>query len=139
MTVSEAIISWLKTFNPADYWNMKNIDTDLQSAEVDTYSLAKEPTQNVKSYLSGKKVYTDHYTIQARLSSQSNSERIENNGFGEALEAFVTEKNLKKEFPAIPDAQVQKISTSTPFYMGKTGTNNSVYQMTILIQYMKEK
>lgn len=139
MTVSEAIIAWLKTFHPADYWKMKNIDTDLQSAEVDTYSLVKEPVQNVKSYLSGKKVYTNHYMIQARLSSQCNSDRIENNGFGEALEAFVTEQNQKKVYPVIPDAQVQKISTTTPFYMGKTGTDNSVYQMTISIQYMKEK
>ena len=49
MTVSQAIIKWLKEFDPAEYWRMQKIDTDIQSAEVDSYSLVKEPVQNVKS------------------------------------------------------------------------------------------
>ena len=138
MTVSEAIISWLKTFSPKEYDGMTQIDTDIQSAEVDTYSLVKEPVQNVKTYLSGKKVYTDHYLIQARLASQTNEERIENNGFGESLENWVREQNNKQKYPEIPDAKVQDISIKTPYYIGKTETNNSVYQMTIAIKYEKE-
>lgn len=137
MTVSEAIIKWLKTFSPEEYWKMKHIDTDLQAAEVESYSVVKAPVQNVKNYLSGKKVYTDHYMIQARLSNKSNTDRIENNGFGEALEAFVEEKNRKKEFPDI-NGTVQKISTTTPFHVGVTENNDSIYQMTIAIKYEKE-
>ena len=49
MTVSESIITWLREFKP------KKIDTDIQRAGTGKYSLAKEPIQNVKSYLSGKK------------------------------------------------------------------------------------
>lgn len=58
MTVSDSIIKWLKTFNPQDYWRMKSIDTGIQSAAVDTYSLVKTPVVNTKTFLSGRKVVT---------------------------------------------------------------------------------
>ena len=61
MTVSEAIIIWLKDFK------LKRVDTEIQRAGAGRYSLAKEPVQTVKSYLSGKKEYTDHYTFSAWL------------------------------------------------------------------------
>lgn len=137
MTVSEAVIKWLKTFNPEEYWKINHIDTGIQSAKVDTYSLAKEPVQNVKHYLSGKQEITEHYAIMARLSSQTNTDRIENNGFGEALEAWVSEQDRNKNYPVLP-VQVQEISVTTPFYIGKTETNQSLYQMTIAIKYIKE-
>lgn len=139
MTVSESIIEWLKQFNPAEYWRMKKIDTELQSSSVDSYSLVKEPVQNVKAYLSGRKIYTDHYTIQARLSSQGEEDRIDNNGFGEALENWVRKKDISEEYPIIQDAKVKGIGITTPFYVGRTENNSFVYQMTIAIKYEKEK
>lgn len=139
MTVSEAVIRWLKTFEPEEYWKMKQVDTELQSAKVDSYSLVKEPVRNEKRYITGKKVITDHYMLQARLSSQSNTDRIENNGFGEALEDWVSEQNTVKSFPQIPGAVVQDISVTTPFYLGKTDTDNSIYQLTVAIKYEKEE
>lgn len=139
MTVSEAIIKWLKEFNPAEYWKMKKIDTEQQSPHVDSYSLAKEPVQNVKPYLSGKKVYTDHYTFRARLSSSTPEDRIDNNGFGEALESWVRKKDALEEYPELTDAVVKSIDVTTPFYVGRTDNNSFVYQMTIAIEYEKEK
>ena len=139
MTVSEAIIKWLKEFNPAAYWKMKKIDTEQQSPHVDSYSLAKEPVQNVKPYLSGKKVYTDHYTFRARLSSSTPEDRIDNNGFGEALENWVRKKASLEEYPELTDAVVKSIDVTTPFYVGRTDNNSFVYQMTIAIEYEKEK
>ena len=135
MTVSESIISWLKTF---DSKKLKKIDTDIQSTDNYSYSLVKEPVQNIKSFLSGKKVYTDHYMIQARLPSQYDTDRINNNGFGEELESWVREQDTKGNYPAIEGAKVTEIGITTPFYIGKTDTNNSVYQMTIAIKYEKE-
>lgn len=138
MTVSEAVIEWLKGFNSDEHQKMNPIDTDKQSAEVDSYSLVKEPIRNEKSYITGRKEFTDHYMIQARLSTQTNTERIENNSFGEALEGWVMEQNQKKNFPVLADATVKEVSVTTPFYMGKTETNNSVYQMTVALKYEKE-
>lgn len=138
MTVSESIIRWLKTFDPAEYRKMKKIDTDIQSANADSYTLIKEPVRNVKPYISGRKVYTDHYMIMARLPSQSNTDRIENTGFGEALEGWVRDQDLKENYPELTGAIVSKISVTTPFYIGSTNTNDSLYQMTVAIEYRKE-
>lgn len=132
MTVSESVIQWLYGFD------MKDISTDIQKADVG-YSLAKEPVQNVKTYLSGKKEYTEHYTIRARLPSQTDTDRIANNDFGEKLSEWVESMNAAGQFPAIDDADVNEIAVTTPFYMGATSTNASIYEMTIAIKYVKER
>lgn len=137
MTVAEAIIKWLKSFNPEDYWKMKHIDTDLMHGDVD-YALVKEPVRNVKTYLSGKKVVTDHYMIEARLPNNSNDDCMDNNGFGSALEAWIEQQNIDKNLPAVEGATTQRVSVTTPFCVGKTATNNSIYQMTVGITYVKE-
>lgn len=131
MTVSESIIKWLGEFD------MEGISTDIQKADVG-YSLAKEPIRNTKPYLSGRKENTDHYTIRARLPSQTDADRIENNSFGEKLSWWVEDRNMKEQFPLIEDASVQEIRVTTPFYMGATSTNDSIYEMTIAIKYVKE-
>ncbi len=138
MTVSEAIIKWLKLFNPTEYWKMKHIDTDLMHGDID-YALIKEPVRNVKTYLSGTKVITEHYMLAARLPTNTNTNCMDNTGFGEALEQWVGEQTCNKVFPDIPDAKVQKVEVTTPFYKGRTETNNSIYQMTVGITYVKEK
>ena len=138
MTVSESVIAWLKGFSLGEHV-MKSIDTDIQRAEVEAYALTKEPVRNVKSYLSGRKEYTDHFSLTARLSSQVNSERIENTGFGEALENWVLEQNTKGNLPLVDNANVSEVSVTTPFFIGRTESNNSVYSMTIAITYAKER
>lgn len=131
MTVSESIIKWLLEFD------MKCISTDIQKSDAG-YSLAKEPVQNVKAYLSGRKEYTDHYTVRARLPSQTDADRIANNDFGERLSEWVRKRNAMEQFPEIEDAAVNEIGITTPFYMGVTSTNDSIYEMTIAIKYVKE-
>lgn len=138
MTVSSAIIKWLKTFDPAEYWKMKHIDTDLMHGNVD-YALIKEPVRNVKAYLSGKKIITDHYMILARLPSNSNTDCIDNSGFGEALEEWVSMQNRKKNYPVIPGVKVTQVGVTSPFVAGKNETNNILYQMTVAIKYETEE
>lgn len=133
MTVSKAIIEWLKGFN-----SFNKINTDIQGPQVDTFALVKEPVKNVKTYISGKKIYTEHYMIQARLSSSDDLDRVDNLDFGDRLEEYVREKNRAEDFPKIPDATVNEIEITTPFYLGAVDNNSSVYQMTIAIEYEKE-
>lgn len=137
MTVSESIIKWLKSFNPTEYWKMKHIDTDVMHGNVD-YAVIKEPVRNVKTYLSGTQIITEHYMLAARLPTNTNTNCMDNTGFGEALEQWVWEQTCNKVFPDIPGARVQKVEVTTPFYKGPTATNNSIYQMTVGITYVKE-
>lgn len=139
MTVSESIINWLLTFDQEEYWKIKKVDTDLQSARVDSYSLVKEPVKNVKSYLSGRKEVTEHYTFQARLLCQENADRVDNIGFGEALEGWVEQKNKERKYPEIMGTNVKNIAVTTPFCVGKTMDNSFIYQMTIAIKYERKE
>lgn len=136
MTVSESVIRWLKGFDAS---RMKNINTDMLTSDVKSYALIKEPVQNVQSFLSGRKVITDHFTLMARLSGKTNSTRIDNSGFGESLEGWISEQNSVGNYPVVEDAKVQKVSVTTPFILGKSEENDILYQLTIAIQYMKEK
>ena len=135
MTVSESVIRWLKGFDAS---RLKSINTDMLAADVKSYALIKEPTQNVQSFLSGRKVITEHFTLMARLPSKTNSTRIDTSGFGEALEDWINEQDSTGNYPKVEDAKVQKISVTTPFFLGKSEENDSLYQLTIAIKYMKE-
>lgn len=135
MTVSESVIRWLKGFDAS---RLKNINTDMLAADVKSYALIKEPTQNVQSFLSGRKVITDHFTLMARLPSKTNSTRIDTSGFGEALADWISIQNAAGNYPAVENAKVQEISVTTPFYLGQSEENDSLYQMTVAIKYMKE-
>lgn len=137
-TVSESIITWLKTFNPKEYRKMKRIETGILPADVDSYALVKEPIVNKKTSISGKVTATEYYTLHARLASQNNTDRIDNGAFGELLEAWVYEQKQMKNYPVIESGKVKGVDVTTPFYVGKTETNNSVYQLTISITYVKE-
>lgn len=138
MTISQSIIKWLETFEPKEYWQMKGINTDIQPAKVKSYSLVKEPIINKKTSISGKVTATEHYTLMARLDSQMDSDRVDNGTWGTSLEEWVDEKNKKKEWPVLADATVRNVAVTTPFYLGKSETNESVYQLTISITYVKE-
>ncbi len=138
-TVSNAIITWLKKFDPVDYGKMKAIETDILPAEAETYSLAKEPIINKRTSISGKVTSTEHYTLMARLPSQTRSDRRGNVEWGELLEAWVAEQNQNGNFPEICGAVVRSVSVTTPFRIGSMqGTSDGVYQLTISIKYEKE-
>lgn len=137
MTIAESLIEWLMEFNE-DGKSMKSIDVDRQSAEVESYSLLKEPTVNSTKNVLGDETVTIHYTLMARLASNTNTDRIENNAFGEAMEEWIEKKENSKEYPSISKGKVTEIKVTTPFFMGRTETNNSVYQMTVALKYEKE-
>ena len=137
MTISESIISWLMLFNPEDYWRMNKINTDIMHNDVD-YSLVKEPVRNVRTFISGTQIITEHYQFRARLSAFNDIEAVENGKWLEALTEWISEKNQKKEFPNINIGIVQEIGISSPFFIGKSDDKNAIYQLTIFIRYRKE-
>lgn len=134
MTVSGRIIEWLKKFDPKE---MKHIDTDLMRGTVD-YVLVKEPTVNVKRFISGAEIHKEYYQIRARLDTQTNTDCEENGAWLETLTDWIDRQNREKVFPALDGVTVQKIGVSSPFYMGKNEQNKSLYQMTIFIEYFKK-
>lgn len=136
MTVVEAVIEWLMGFNE-DGRKMDKIDVDKQSAEVESYALIKEPVTNSKKNVLGDEEVTVHYTLMARLANNTDPDRIDNNAFGEAMESWIEEKNRRREYPKLSKGNVTDVRVTTPFIVGRTDKNNSVYQMTVALKYEK--
>lgn len=114
MTIAESLIKWLMEFNE-DGKRMPSIDVDKQSAEVESYSLIKEPIVNSTKNILGEETVTSHYTLMARLANNTNTDRIENTAFGEMMEAWIGEKNDRKEYPAMEKGNVTEVKVTTPF------------------------
>ena len=86
----------------------------------------------------GEETVTVHHTLMARLADQTNTDRIENNAFGEAMEDWIEEKNDRRDYPVLTKGKVVEVRVTTPFFIGRTETNNSVYQMTVALKYEKK-
>lgn len=134
MTVSEAIITWLKTFKPNGLWDMQTINTDVMHSTVD-YALVKEPIRNVKRYISGTEIITEHYQLRAKLDSTNDTDSVENGAWLEQLTDWVETKNKNKEFPLLAD--VKEVGIASPFYVGRTEDKKAIYQLTIFITFRK--
>ena len=137
MTTSESIITWLKGFNPTEYWTMDRIDTDVQSSSPLTFALIKEPTINIKRYLSGMEEHTEYYQISARLDSQTNADRMVNGEFFVALEKWVASKRKSDDLPTITDAEVDDVKVTSGYYLGMMEDNSSIYSITISITFTR--
>ena len=137
MTISGAIIKWLKDFNPTEYWQMDKINTDLMHNDVD-YVLVKEPIRNVKRFISGTEIITEHYQLRARLDSINDNDSVDNGAWLEALTEWINAKNQEKNYPTLDDGKVQEIGIASPFYMGKSEDKKAIYQLTVFIRYMKK-
>ncbi len=131
MTVSEAIINWLLKYD------LDEIDTDLLGASTASYALTKEPTINIKRYLSGKTERTEFYQFTARLDSQLDTERKLNSEWLENLEKWIETQKRNNKMPTIEGATVTDVFISTSYYVGQNAEDNSVYSLTIGIKYSR--
>lgn len=133
MTVAQSVIEWLLQF---DQKKMKSISTDIRPAKVNSYALVKEPVVNIKKFVSGAKMVTEHYVLLTLLDSQDNVDRKENTVWGDQLEKWIEERCMLKDFPKVSGAEVKNVEVTTPFYVGsKENTNESMYQLSISIKY----
>lgn len=137
MTVSGALIKWLKEFNPTEYWMMNKINTDVMHGDVD-YALVKEPIRNVKNFISGTQIITEHYQLRARLDSINDNDSVDNGAWLEALTNWIDKRNQEKVYPEVESGAVQEIGISSPFYMGRSEDKKAIYQLTIFIRIRKE-
>lgn len=134
MTVSESLIVWLMSYDRA----VESIDTDILSASTTSYALTKEPTVNIKTYISGKTERTEYYQLTARLESQLNAERKSNASWLEGLEQWIEIQKFNDNMPIISGCTVSDVFISTSYYMGRTAEDNSLYSLTIGIRYSRE-
>ena len=66
-------------------------------------------------------------------------DRIANNAWGQGIAEWISQKEQAGEYPALDGYVCTGIGISTPFYFGASDNGSAVYQVTIKIEYRKEK
>lgn len=134
MTVIESIIQFLGIYDKES-----QIGIDKLGSQTVSYSLMKAPQEEIHHFISGTEVHTDYYQLMARLDALSESERIENNAWGQGITEWIREKDAAGEYPVLDGFRCTGIGVSTPLYIEVTDNTSAIYQMTISINYVKEK
>lgn len=139
MTVAECIKEWLSQYEQADISDMA---TDFVEGDIGSYAIFKSPNRTENNYLDGSKLITDYYQFFARQPTQNDKERIDNQQFLADLEEWVEEKNFAENYPDLSSAGnyiCEDISISNSATILSQGEINAIYQITISIQYLKER
>lgn len=138
MTITESIIIWLKRFEADDCAKIGEVDTDHLGSITASYGITKAPKETVKRFITGEELHTGYYQFSARLDSQTQFDRVENQRWFEALEEWVCDRTSNKDLPVLDKYTCKDLSISSSYYMGQTQKDNAIYTFTIAIKYEKE-
>ena len=133
MTIIESIVQFLNQYEK------EKIGVDKLGSSTMSYSLMKEPQENVQRFISGLEVHTDYYQLAARRDAASEADRIANNAWGQGIAEWISQREQAGEYPALDGYVCTGIGISAPFYFGASDNGSAVYQVTIKIEYRKEK
>lgn len=133
MTIIESIVQFLNQYEK------EKIGVDKLGSSTMSYSLMKEPQENVQRFISGLEVHTDYYQLAARRDAASEADRIANNAWGQGIAEWISQREQAGEYSALDGYVCTGIGISTPFYFGASDNGSAVYQVTIKIEYRKEK
>ncbi|MGX8833965.1 hypothetical protein ACWG0P_07100 [Amedibacillus sp. YH-ame6] len=138
MTISESIIEWLRGFSGLDVAEV--IETELLGGSIGENVLSKSPTNIVNMFADGSQRRTEYYSFYAKKSSQLNDERITNDKFFEELESWIDDCNYNENYPTLDKKRVcEEVTVSGSYYLFENNEHESIYMLTIQIQYRKER
>lgn len=139
MTVSECLKDWLNKYPKADFGD---IDTDILKGKDGSVTLFKSPNKQIIKYNDGSSLNTEYYQFFIEKSSLLDEERIDNQQFMSDLEEWIEEKDFNEEYPdlsAVGKLKCTEIAINNFSSIAFEGEDKAVYQITIAIEYLKER
>lgn len=139
MTVGECLKDWLGEF---DGLNFSELLTDFMDAPEGCMALFRSPQKQEKAYLDGSKDITEYYNFFARKSTLLDETRVENQQLLDDLTEWIENKAFEEDYPDL--SQVGNLTCENITVNGASAINsqeddNAIYQVTIAIQYLKER
>lgn len=139
MTVGECLKDWLGEF---DGLNFSELLTDFMDAPEGCMALFRSPQKQEKAYLDGSKDITEYYNFFARKSTLLDETRVENQQLLDDLTEWIENKAFEEDYPDL--SQVGNLACEDITVNGASAINsqeddNAIYQVTIAIQYLKER
>lgn len=139
MTVGECLKEWLSEYEGAD---ISVLDTDFIEGEKGSFAIYKSPNNTSVPFIDGSSLVTEYYQFFARQSTQLDEERIDNQNFLAELENWVEERDCNEEYPdlsGVGNLSCTEIGVSNSAAITSQEEDNAIYQITIAIQYLKER
>lgn len=134
MTISQAIVQWLK-----GYENLK-IDTNHIQDGADKYGLFKSPSRDTKNFIDTEYEITEYYQFLAKQSFLSDSERKEADEWLEELTYWADDYAYNYEYPELDKGRkIEKIEITGNPYPMETDDKEALYQISLLITYLRER
>ena len=140
MTVGECLKDWLGEYDNLDF---SELLTDFIDAPEGCMSLFRSPQKQEKVYLDGSKEVTEYYNFFARKSTQLDEERIENQQLLDDLTEWIENKSFAEDYPDLSQVgnhlTCEDITVNGASAINSQENDNAIYQVTIAIQYLKER
>lgn len=139
MTVGECLKGWLGEYGDL---NFSELLTDFMDAPEGCMALFRSPQKQEKTYLDGSKEVTEYYNFFARKSTLLDETRVENQQLLDDLTEWIENKAFEEDYPDL--SQVGNLTCEDITVNGASAINsqeddNAIYQVTIAIQYLKER
>ena len=134
MTVSKYITDLLKNYEGIE------IDTNHVSEGSDKYGLFKSPSRDIRNFIDTSYEITEHYQFMARQKTLSPVERKEADEWLEDLTYWADDFSRNYEFPKLDKNRIVTgfSITGNPYPM-EAGNNETLYQMSLSITYVRER
>lgn len=137
MTVAESLKKWLCGFDKADF---SEILTDFIDAPPDCISIFKSPNKSIVKFNDGSRQITEYYQFFFRQPTQLDKKRIENQRLLADLEEWVEQRNYSEDYPELHENLVcEEIDIANSATINSQEDDNAIYQITLSIQYLKER
>lgn len=139
MTVSECLKEWLRDYENLD---ISDLLTDFIDAPEGCLALFKSPSKEERTFLNGSKDITEYYNFFARSSTQLDEKRVENQQMMEDLTEWITEKAFREDYPDLSKAGsliCENVEVNDAASITSQEDDNAIYQLTLAIQYLKER
>lgn len=138
MIIEECLKEWLNTYPKVDFGD---IDTDIIKGE-DGYSIFKSPNKTIINYNDGSSLNTEYYQFFAKQSAMLDEERISNQQLMTDFENWIDDKNFNEKYPDLSKTgklKCTEISINNSSTITYEKDDTAVYQITIAIEYLKER
>lgn len=136
MNISEKLIDWLRT---CPYIGKINaFDVNQVQAKKDSVGLFKQPSVKVTEFIDGSKQITEYYYFLFKKAAQVKSERLANEEYLRKIEDWIDEQEFSGNYPDI-GYPVDGIGMSNGYYVKSIEDKEAVYQLTLEIQYRKDR
>lgn len=134
MTISQAIVQWLKCYEAI------KIETNHVQDGSDKYGLFKSPNRDIKNFINQEYEITEYYQFLARQSCHSDSERKEADEWLEDLTYWADDYSYNYEYPELDGSRkILSIEiTGNPYPMEADG-REALYQIALSITYIRER